>query len=764
MSSFFVSSSSASPKYAKPKETILPDAIRRLQELLVSDWRIDRLLSSLQLAAHDDVLDNSIRDIDLVVFDDILRSEDKVLSTEPLANAALSVSTKPQRSSEELQRILQERRLQRTAAVNAINQIVRKRVLPKPRWRWLLSGYEKVPNEALSVLKGKPLFRATVHAVRFMIRTSMVVLNDKLATSQLEANETAAALKLYSQVAQSWLSRLLNRPIKSCYEEGVDLDYAHGYHTLTPLSPNNNKHNNNAITSNNENTIPSTQTTTASSLSSSSTTVTCCSRSRSLANQQYSIIQLKIRIKTLLDCLENGLAPEGSLSAIPTPLLTFLNKITCDGTYFPSNYLISTEAASVTIGPLGSTRWVRPFNLNATTDEDIQDIYTCLRNEKTTHSRNGSENGNRSRSNSRNGIRPRNNSSHPIKSLSSPVAYEPPEALETNENLASNGTVGSLPTPRSTGVPSLTLPAGLIGNTGTNFSTRPRIISVAPNPVSIYGSNAVGDFTRMESLVAVYFIIRTLITGILVNPTKASLGKVRTSQGAKNLQILSSFMYYLMNKIFMDMVPSWCGTPFSIGSKGNYFSNNHASKLAKHKEHLRLQYVYAMQAIWMPKPSPSLLTTFSVTHMTGPNVTSAVPNTINELITSKPKGLQSPPLTSFSPQQKTISSPNGTHTEAVAVRLGDPTNAPGNPSEDMSRVPFPSLEPDPHGRIPNIGINESYEIGLAGVLLPFDYFTATPHLYSITKDWMEEYETRLRVWIARMTKMILDQKTKTEEG
>jgi hypothetical protein len=65
---------------------------------------------------------------------------------------------------------------------------------------------------------------------------------------------------------------------------------------------------------------------------------------------------------------EPGLpVPLATLTLLPTPppppLLLFLNTLTTDGVYFPPKYLFATEAMSMARGATGASRWVRPFSL-----------------------------------------------------------------------------------------------------------------------------------------------------------------------------------------------------------------------------------------------------------------------------------------------------------------------------------------------------------------------------------------------------------------
>ncbi|KDO20656.1 hypothetical protein SPRG_13409 [Saprolegnia parasitica CBS 223.65] len=72
---------------------------------------------------------------------------------------------------------------------------------------------------------------------------------------------------------------------------------------------------------------------------------------RKQASAPESILQLKVRIKGLVDALVKT-----TEKPIPKAILQFLAKLTSDGVYFPPNYLSATERVGLEFNALGATR------------------------------------------------------------------------------------------------------------------------------------------------------------------------------------------------------------------------------------------------------------------------------------------------------------------------------------------------------------------------------------------------------------------------
>lgn len=638
---------------------------KRLQELLSSDWRIEKLLNALQLASEDDELLHS------------QPSTDDLIAEDEFQEAGIASRSEQLRAMAEDERQALRDRLQQTEAVaKLVQQVSRKHALPKPRWRWLDEGVAHRDLAPALVLKGRRLLRSVAFALSATVRMQRAALARKLATAKAEATETAGAINLYGEIAKSWASRVLSRPIRSCYEGNVQLDL----HALdTSLGAR-----------------------------------ICCRQFPGGQALVHRSMQLKMRVKTVLDMLEVSLQP-GGISSPPSPLVAFLDGLTRDGTYYPRGYLFATEQAMLASSASGAARWTRPFKLEPSESEE-EDVMRTLESSR--------------------------------KIEAAPCTPVGPSGVAPA--LGGSPAAGSHHLGGAAGPPAWSPVNGPDPGTG-RLTAWNRIVSVAPQAVArgIYGPHAIGDFSRLETLIGYYFLIRVVIQGTILDPAGAGLGRPRTVKAKRNLQVLASTLYLLLTRIFKGLLPGVHGVASTSAASPVSRPTTAAVVTAR--------LLGLGTARTAPDASLPPVSAAAATEGGTSSPDAEVPATPRPSIHLQQQHASSKARGSSPGLARQDASPAAV--VAVDIPPSPPSSAPGAGTDTSAALPVPADSDLPaHVR------RADDEISLARVMLPPAWYTSRHTVSALCADWLDEYEGRLRVWIAGMTAYVINGRSGTSSS
>ncbi|EQC36464.1 hypothetical protein, variant [Saprolegnia diclina VS20] len=188
-------------------------------------------------------------------------------------------------------------------------------VVLRPKWRQdadaaagIVSAFDDAPMPLHTI------FRSAVVAVQFMLRLQRLALERQQSQQADEARVMASMLDVYSEAIRSWLAKDMRLPILSILQDPTLV--------LSMRPP-------------------------ATSLKKKFGGLLA----RKQASAPESLLQLKVRIKGLVDALVKT-----TEKPIPKAILQFLAKLTCDGAYFPPNYLSPPERTGLEFNALGATR------------------------------------------------------------------------------------------------------------------------------------------------------------------------------------------------------------------------------------------------------------------------------------------------------------------------------------------------------------------------------------------------------------------------